>query len=78
MDAGFLICRGASMADTPEREEIARRYGFGSYAELLDISEALPVMQGMARCYLARRPRGNWFVWEDPTPGLPPSKEAEQ
>lgn len=56
------------MNEPREREEIAQRYGFASYAELLDISEALPLIPGdRVKCYLARHPDGRWFVWEDPT-----------
>lgn len=48
------------------REEIARRYGFQSFAELLDISTPLPKQEGdAARSYLARHPNGYWFLWED-------------
>ena len=65
------------MSDASDREEIARRYGFGSYAALLDISEQLPLMPGdSVRSYLARHPDGRWFVWEDPTQ-LPPSEPDE-
>jgi hypothetical protein len=63
------------------RDEIARRYGFTSFAELLDVSDPLPMMPGeTARSYVARDGRGYWFVWEDvpsapsgetPTPILP-------
>ena len=51
---------------TADREEIARRYGFNSYAELLDISDTLPLMDGdAARSYMAHHPKGHWFIWQD-------------
>ena len=50
----------------PSRDDIARLYGFRSYAELLDISEPLPMLPGdTVRSYVARSPKGHWFVWED-------------
>jgi len=56
------------MAESPEREEVARRYGFETYAGLLDASDELPLRPGdAARSYLARQPNGRWFVWQDPT-----------
>lgn len=52
-----------------EREEIARRYGFRSFAELLDISQGIPMTPGdRVQAYLARHPQGHWFVWEDAPP----------
>jgi hypothetical protein len=55
-----------------DRDEIAKLYGFESFAELLDISDPLPTLPGDAtRSYVARHPRGHWFVWDDkPPPGL--------
>jgi len=51
---------------TTDREEIARRYGFNSYAELLDMSHRLPATgEDTAPTYVARHPRGHWFIWED-------------
>ncbi len=51
------------------REELAKRYGFNSFAELLDISEPLPKLPtDKAQSYVARRPDGTWFVWEDAPP----------
>ena len=48
------------------REEIARRYGFESFAELLDISTPLPTVEDdVVRSYLARHPNRYWFLWED-------------
>ena len=71
MDVGFLFSQGDEMADTPEREEIARRHGFQSYAELLDISDPLPRMpkDDPMQSYVARHPDGYWFVWEEPVNG---------
>jgi hypothetical protein len=49
------------------REEIAKRYGCETFAELLDLSNPLPMLPGdTARTYIARRPGGTWFVWLDP------------
>ena len=49
------------------RQEIAQRYGFETFAELLDISQPLPMRPGdTARSFIARRPGGTWFVWQDP------------
>lgn len=54
------------MADPHEREQIARRYGFQRFAELLAISAALPRLEGdEVQAYLARSPDGGWFLWED-------------
>jgi hypothetical protein len=51
------------------REDLARRYGFESFAELLDISDPLPMMPGdTTHSYVARDRRGYWFVWVDPQP----------
>lgn len=59
-----------------QRAEIARRYGFPSYAALLDVSELLPVSpEDTVRTYLARRGDGRWFLWEDYTQALPPPEE---
>jgi hypothetical protein len=59
-----------------DKNEIARRYGFETYAGLLDISERLPKLPGdTVQSYLARHPKGNWFVWEDvPVPEPEPDK----
>jgi hypothetical protein len=50
-----------------DREDIAKRHGFASFAELLDASEPLPMLPGdVMRCYVARQPNGgHWFIWED-------------
>jgi hypothetical protein len=56
-------------ASTNGNDGIARQYGFETYAELLDISDPLPLLPGdTARSYVARRPNGDWFVWEDQAP----------
>ena len=48
------------------RDEIARRYGFETFAELLDVSDPLPRMPGdKAQSYVARHGKGYWFVWQD-------------
>jgi hypothetical protein len=57
------------------REEIARRYGFDSFAELLDISEPLPKEPGeTVQTYIARKPGGHWFLWRDE----PPAEDSAQ
>ena len=49
-----------------DREEIARRYGFESFAQLLDVSEKLSLSApDVVQTYIARRSDGTWFVWED-------------
>jgi len=56
------------------REELSKRYGYETFAELLDLSDALPILPGdTARTYIARRPDGTWFVWLDPLDQLPGS-----
>jgi hypothetical protein len=53
----------------PYREELARRYGFTSFAELLEASERISgADKGQAQSYIARRRDGTWFVWEDAPP----------
>jgi len=48
------------------REEIARQYGFESFAELLDISERMPKEPGeTVQEYMAQKPGGHWFLWRD-------------
>jgi len=52
-----------------DKDEIARQYGFATYAELLDVSDPLPLLPGeTVRGYVARRPSGMWFVWDDKPP----------
>ena len=47
------------------RDEIVRRYGCETFADLLDVSNPLPMMPGdKAASYVARHPDGTWFVWE--------------
>ena len=49
-----------------ERDEIAQRYGFESFAELLDISEPLPMLAGeTVQAYVAKHSSGQWFIWDD-------------
>jgi len=49
-----------------DREAKARDYGFESFACLLDISTPLPMGDsGDFQCYVARKPNGPWFVWQD-------------
>ncbi len=59
------------------REELAARYGFSSFAELLKISEPLGILEmDKGQNYFARCPKGAWFVWEDaPPPELPASND---
>ena len=55
-----------SMAD---KDEIARQYGFETYAELLAISKPVPNQSGeTVRSYVARRQNGDWFIWDDKPP----------
>jgi hypothetical protein len=73
----FLFAGRGKMADTPEREEIARLYGFDSYAELLHVSESLPVLPGdTARSYMAQHPSGRRFLWDDPTQPVKSNDDA--
>jgi len=70
------------MAELPEREQIAHRCGFHTYADLLDVSDHLPLRPGdQVRSYIARRPNDRWFVWGDPTQAAPkpgdPSRDDE-
>jgi hypothetical protein len=51
---------------SPEREELTLRFGFECFADLLDISDPLPILGGdKVRSYVARRRDGLRFVWED-------------
>ncbi len=62
-----------------KREEIARRYGFESYAALLDVSEPLPpAPEDETRTYVARHKEGYWFVWEDLPPAEPLAASEER
>ena len=66
------------MAESPERDRIAHQHGFESYADLLDVSDELPLRpDDRLRIYIARRPGGHWFIWEDPTQPLPPSSAVD-
>jgi hypothetical protein len=71
MDAGFFLFSVTKMADAPDRQEIARQYGFQSFSELLDVSDRLPRMpvDGQTQAYMAWHPKGYWFVWEEPIIG---------
>jgi hypothetical protein len=56
-----------------DRDDIARYYGFDSFAALLGISHALPMEPGeTVQSYCARKADGQWFVWRDEPP--PPMK----
>ncbi len=47
------------------REEFAQRYGFSSFAQLLDRSYKLPHFDGEeTETCIARRQDGIWFIWE--------------
>jgi len=49
-----------------KREELARRHGFGSFAELMAASEYLSILPPPnVKAYIAKEPNGTWFVWED-------------
>ena len=57
-----------------DKDDIARYCGFRTYAELRSISQPLPMEPGdTIQSYVARRPDGGWFVWEDkpPSPEMP-------
>ncbi len=67
---GLFFYREGRMTESPDREkareEIARRHGFTSFAEMLDVSDPLPKMSTDAvQSYIARRPDGRWFLWHD-------------
>jgi hypothetical protein len=56
---------GPSSVATAERDQIAHRYGFDSFAELLAASFRLPRIDGeLMQCFLVRRPDGSWFLWK--------------
>ncbi len=60
------------------REEIARRYGFESFARLLEISDPLPKLPGDEfTSYIARHPNGYWFLWDDAPPGSTPNRQEK-
>jgi hypothetical protein len=59
-----------------DREEIAKRYGFESFAELLDVSSPLPLLPGdTTHSYVAHSANGYWFVWEDVPIAAPVTKQ---
>jgi hypothetical protein len=63
-------------AQMHDRDEIAKRHGFQSHAELLAISEALPMLPGdVKQIYTARHPDGRWFIWLEDTYAEPPLYE---
>jgi hypothetical protein len=48
------------------REYLAHRFGFQTFADLLDVSDCLPPTKGgTAKSYIARHRDGHWFLWED-------------
>jgi hypothetical protein len=52
-----------------DREELARRHGFASFSDLLAISRPFPKLPADAtQSYIAHRPDGTWFVWNDVPP----------
>jgi hypothetical protein len=58
----------AEMTQKVAREEIAKRYGFPSFAALLDVSERLPpTKDDSVPCYLAYSDETKWFLWRDDT-----------
>src|SRR5262245_45752737 len=49
-----------------KRKELANRYGFGTFADMMAASHRLPKQTGdKVEIYLARSPQGRWFAWED-------------
>jgi hypothetical protein len=58
----------AKMTQQQARDELAKRYGFESFAVLLDISTLLPSEEGETfPCYLAYGTEKRWFLWRDDT-----------
>lgn len=50
-----------------ERDQVAKSHGFNSFSELLDVSTRLSAhIRGPEVSYLARHPKGHWFIWVDP------------
>lgn len=47
--AGFCSLPGRARMASAERERLAHQYGFASFAELLDISRPLPMLDSRAR-----------------------------
>lgn len=49
----------------PDGDDIAKRQGFRSYAEMIAASYSLPRRKGdLMQSYVARHPNGHWLVWE--------------
>ena len=58
------------MDASEEREDIALSNGFESYADLLNVSRLLPEWSAdTVKTYVAQRPSGRWFLWEERPPG---------
>jgi hypothetical protein len=67
----------AKMTQQQAREELAKRYGFESFAALLDISTRLPSEEGETiPCYLAYDNEKRWFLWRDDTQQVTGGKAA--
>lgn len=61
----------------PDRAAIAKRYGFNSYAELLDASFRLPKVPGeVMQSYVCKHRNGHWFVWQG-APQKPGESDAK-
>jgi hypothetical protein len=65
--------RQPEMRQSGTKDELAKRYGFDSYAALLAASTPVPENSnrvksgGAAKSYVALDPNGRWFVWNDET-----------
>jgi hypothetical protein len=82
--------RQPEMRRSGTKDELAKKYGFESYAALLAASTLVPdnSVRGKSdealRSYVALDPNGRWFVWndensleEDRLAEPPPMQEAE-
>ena len=64
----MLKRRPTKMTQQQARNELATRYGFESFAALLDVSTLLPSEEGETYpCYLAYGTEKRWFLWRDDT-----------
>lgn len=60
-----------------DRESLAKRHGFDSYAELLAASFRLPKEpEELMQCYVGKHNNGHWFVWQA-APSTPGDEDAE-
>jgi hypothetical protein len=60
-----------------KREELARRHGFSSFAELVAASKPLPIVPPPnVQAYIAQEPDGTWFVWDDVPKDAEPGEDG--